>query len=170
MHRQINITEIPKDIAYEGYLWLSDSTTPIVVTKHITSPVIANEVKQSHNDIPVIANEVKQSHKQEIASCLAMTNDNSNPFIVEGHLYAPKEQLSYSIRYTDGRHIVIEYDLNKDVPKDIDEKSFIAHRLPGVSKLKFHQYWKEQKDALCEGMTTLVPADYVFVGFEDLRI
>jgi CRISPR type III-associated protein (TIGR04423 family) len=147
MHRQINITEIPKDIAYEGYLWLSDSTTPIVVTKQQNLTGLGDLLGLSH---PI--------------------DDDSNPFIVEGQLYAPKEHLSYSIRYTDGRHIVIEYDLNKDVPKVVDDKSFIAHRLPGVSKLKFRQYWKEQKDALCEGMTTLVPADCVFVGFEDLKI
>jgi CRISPR type III-associated protein (TIGR04423 family) len=134
MNKLINITEIPKDKNYEGYLWMSDA---------------------------------KEPQTDSFDKGLDIT-DASNPFIVEGQLYSREEQKSYSIKYVDGKHLVTEYDL-KNIPEGwekSDEKSFIPNRIK-VSKLLFRQYWKPQKDDLCEGMETLVPAAYVFVGFNN---
>jgi CRISPR type III-associated protein (TIGR04423 family) len=96
---------------------------------------------------------------------LVKYNDGSNPFIVEGQLYSKIAEKSYSIKYVDGQHIVVEYDL-KQLPKDYDVKTYIPHRIDGVSKIIFKQYWRPRKDELCEGMEVLLPAAYVFVGFE----
>jgi CRISPR type III-associated protein (TIGR04423 family) len=99
---------------------------------------------------------------------LSAYNDNSNPFVVEGQLYSETKQLSYSIKYVDGKHIVSEYDL-KNMLREYDEKKFIPHRIDGVSKILFRQYWEPEKDKddLCAGMSVLVPAAFVFVGFEN---
>ncbi|GHT29230.1 hypothetical protein AGMMS49574_05380 [Bacteroidia bacterium] len=99
------------------------------------------------------------------ADVLNDVTDNSNPFIVEGQLYSEKEQKSYNIRYVDGNHIVVEYNL-KDTSLDYDEKLFIPNRLDGVEKIKFRYYWRIVNDEFCESMATLVPAGYVFTGFE----
>jgi CRISPR type III-associated protein (TIGR04423 family) len=109
----------------------------------------------------------------DIVARLNGTTGAGNPFIVEGQLYAEKEQKSYSIKYVDNKHIVVEYDL-ENVPDNwnvegkivFNGKSFIANRLDGVAEIKFRQYWKPKLDELCEGMKMLVPAGYVFVGFE----
>ena len=134
MNRQINITEIPKDLIFEGYLWISDSEKPV----------------QSQEEIIAMLNDI---------------TDNSNPFIIEGQLYGEKANKSYSIKYVDGKHLVVEYILT-ELPKDYNEKSFIANRLENIAKIKFRQYWKAEADKLCEGMDVLVPAEYVFTGFE----
>ena len=102
---------------------------------------------------------------KDFSKVLEGITDASNPFIVEGQLYAEQEQKSYSIRYVDGKHIVLSYDLNKALD-EYDDKLFIANRLNNVARIKFRQYWRAEKDELCEGMDTLVPAAYVFVGFE----
>lgn len=136
MNRQINITEIPKDKNYEGYLWMSDA---------------------------------KEPQTGAFDKWLNIT-DTSNPFIVEGQLYSNEEQKSYSIKYVDGKHLVVEYDLNKIpdgwISEESDNKKFMPNRLNNVSGILFRQYWKPEKDELCEGMETLIPAAYVFTGFE----
>lgn len=132
MNKYIKIKDIPQDINYEGYLWMSDSDTPQMVN---------------------------------LGGILKEMSDENNPFIVEGQLYAKNEGLSFSIRYVDGKHVVVSYDLNAG-DDCYDEKSFVANRLSNVSRILFRQYWKAQQDELCEGMAVLVPAGFVFVGFE----
>lgn len=136
----MNITEIPKGQEYIGYIWMSDS----------------KESKEYHNPAAI--------------DLLEKMTDVSNPFIVEGQLYYEKENKSYSIKYVDGEHIVNEYDLgNKPKELIVDDlrqiKKFIPNRLK-ASKIVFIQYWKPEKDALCDDMETLVPGPLVFVGFE----
>jgi CRISPR type III-associated protein (TIGR04423 family) len=131
----MNITEIPKDLTYTGYIWMSDSSRP---TQYL-QPTRLGDV--------------------------LCVSDESNPFIVEGQLYSKTAEKSYSIKYVDGKHIVKDYDL-KLLPEEYDLKKFIPNRIDGVSKILFRQYWKPREDKLCEGMDVLVPADYVFVGFE----
>lgn len=140
MNKIINITDIPKGGKYEGYLWISDSDKPKVEIRN----------QQSEGLLTKILSEII---------------DNSNPFIVEGHLYDEVNKKSYSIRYVDGRHIVVEYNLN-NLPSDYERVSFIGNRLDGVSNIKFIRYWKTELDILCECMETFVPAGYVFEGFE----
>ena len=149
---KINITDIPKDIEYEGYLWMSNSKNPIVLKSEKLKSLRLNE---SESDKPVIFDEI---------------SDLSNPFIIEGQLYSKNTKKSYSIKYADGEHIVVEYDLN-NLPKDRvfdekeDDKKFIPNRI-NASMLKFRQYWKPEEDEFCEGMEVLQPAGFVFVGFK----
>ena len=138
MNNRINISAIPKDQAYKGYLWLSNSKTP------------------EEYLVP-----------SEVSDFLKTVADNKNPFIIEGQLFSEEANKSYSIKYVDGTHIVIEYDLN-NLPAGwvFDEKGFIPNRI-NASKLNFRQYWKPEIDGFCEGMKVLQPAAFVFVGFEN---
>ena len=91
--------------------------------------------------------------------------DTDNPFIVEGNLWNETSNVSIMIKYVDGKYIVRRTEVTDECKKNATEKEFIAHRIDGVKKLKFLQYWVETVDALCEGMTTLRPGKLVFVGF-----
>ena len=151
MNNPINITEIPKDKAYTGYLWMSDSDKPSVLNDSKLESLILN----SSTYETITYNEI---------------NDSSNPFIIEGQLFCEKEKQSYSIKYVDGKHIVVVYDLNH-IPdnwakfEDQDIKKFIPNRMT-ASKMVFHQYWEPKKDEFCQDMEVLQPAAFVFVGFE----
>lgn len=145
INKRISITEISKDKDYIGYIWISNSDTP----------------KEFHT-------------AQSLENILKEITDNSNPFIVEGQLYykTDKEEKSYSIKHSNGRHLVIEYDL-KSIPNNylFEEKEYIPNRIK-AAKIKFRQYWitqkdeEKEKDKLCAGMEFLVPDALVFVGFD----
>ena len=153
MNKIINIMDIPKDLNYEGYLWMSDSKLPTVFAN---ANLESQKLNTSVQDKSIKFNEI---------------DDASNPFIIEGQLFCKDTNKSYSVKYIDGKHIVVEYDLNKKPEKwvsDKKDKTFIPHRIEGVSKLKFSQFWKPviDIDNLCERMAVLQPAALVFVGFE----
>ena len=141
MNRTINIAEISEDQKYIGYLWLSNSKTP----------------EEYHNP-------------SDISKFLENIADDKNPFIIEGQLYSRDAKKSYSIKYVDGKHIVVEYDLSNfpenwaDLKKE-DLKKFVPNRLT-ASKIVFLQYWEPQKDEFCQNMEVLQPAALVFLGFE----
>jgi len=136
MNKQISLSEIPKDLQFEGYIWMSDSENPKMFKhENLCTPLFEN------------------------------ASDNNNPFIIEGQLFAAEAQKSYSIKYVDGKHLVVEYDLSQPLP-DFTDTQFIPNRLKDVDKINFRQYWKAETDAYCVNMETLKPACYVFVGFD----
>lgn len=140
MNKEIDIDKIAIDKSVCGYLWMSNSEEPVV----FHNPDVLKDFLKSIDDV-------------------------TNPFIVEGQLYFEEEKKSYSIRYTDSRHHIVEYNLDK-VPaewKSDEKKELIAHGRLKVSKLIFKQFWKPEKDSLCEGMEVLVPGAFVFVGFKN---
>jgi len=92
--------------------------------------------------------------------------DSINPFIIEGQLYDKNRRKSYSIKYVDGHYIVHSFDVkDSDINNvNVEQKTFLPNRME--HKLCFLQYWREETDALCEGMKVLQPAELVFIGFE----
>lgn len=93
----------------------------------------------------------------------------ANPFVIEALLFDGKT--SYSVKYVDGKYIVVETDLSKT---DLDsgtfaKHTFLANRMDKEKKeeiwLKFYQQWVEKEDDLCEGMKVLVPGKLIFAGF-----
>lgn len=117
-----------------------------------------------------MSNQTKPEIK-ELNEVLKSITDTSNPFIIEGQLLTDDKRKSYSIKYVDGRHLVVEYNLTTIPASWISEdiKQFIPNRLEGVSKILFRRYWMPKEDPLCEGMEVLIPAAYVFEGFELLN-
>lgn len=95
-------------------------------------------------------------------------DDKQNPFIVEGFLC--NDETSYSIRYVDGKHLVSKFILS-ELPKEFTPQIYTPNfKKEGVSGLKFRQYWKPERDDLCEGMEVLKPAQFVFVGFNEKEV
>lgn len=92
--------------------------------------------------------------------------ETDNPFIVEGNLFDPEDQLSYSIKFVDGEYIVNVFDLNEIKDADFIFKSYLPNRFPTViNKLCFKEFWKPVPDEFCEDMPVLKPAEVVFIGF-----
>ena len=137
-----NIYEIDFKAVYQGYLWPSNQTEPIIC------------------DSP-------KTLEQEIADYyeekgLSVPDFSKSLFIVEGYLKNGK--MSISIRYADGKYYIQEYS---DVKYDENELTvFHSNRMDGRI-LKFYQAWQPVPDEYCNGFEVLQPAEYVFVGFKN---
>ncbi len=131
---------------YEGYLWLSDEDSPIL----IPSTKEEFDLEKKGFDRPF----------------------DQNPFVIEGLLFDASKKISISIKYVDGNYILKKYKVDNPIPSDVQEVSYQSHRMNG-RKLKFLQYWKEERDEFCDdpqderGMKTLRPGELVFVGFDN---
>ena len=129
---------------YVGYLWYSDQTKPRML-------------KQETFDV--------ESLKTPM-----------NSFVIEGQLWDETNSMSISIKYVDGEHIIKFFKVQQDDLKNalseesdsITIKRYIPHRLEGVAKLTFMQYWKREKveDEQCKDFETLIPDKLVFIGFD----
>ncbi len=131
------MTQDIKEARYEGYLWTSDQSKPKML---------------------------------EVGTPFSITlKDGENPFIAEGLLWNPDENESITIRYVDGHYFVASHQVSKEQLEgnsNTTQVSYIAHRLPGVRKLKFLRLWEKQSDPLCEYMDSLQLKATLFVGFE----
>ncbi len=126
-----------KEAKYEGYLWTSDQSKPKMLDGNAPFSITLK--------------------------------DGENPFIIEGLLWNPDENESTTIRYVDGHYFVATHEVNQEQLEgnsNTTRVSYIAHRLPGVSKLKFLRLWEKLSDPLCENMDTLQLKATLFVGFE----
>jgi CRISPR type III-associated protein (TIGR04423 family) len=130
-----NEIEIDTSLNYQGYLWFSDSDSPIVFDG--LSAMNKHQKFSEINFLPA-----------------------ANPFIIEGFLYENKQ--SYSIKYVDGKYFANQFTVTDDELND--SKQYIAHRMSMVDKLKFFQRWQAVKDEYCAGMEVLVPAELIFTG------
>lgn len=92
--------------------------------------------------------------------------DNQNPFIVEGYLYDRAKEVSYSIKYIDGKYRVKRFYIPDLKELEKKEYVFLPKRMSGIKGLLFEQYWRPVEDAYCESMPVLQPAEYVFKGFQ----
>ena len=100
--------------------------------------------------------------------------DDDNPFIVEGELYNEARQLSVSVRYIDGEHILREF--SPDALDDYSQKTEIVYTperafdAKGIKGLDFWQIWRAEENPYCEdnekkAMKVLRPAELIFRGF-----
>lgn len=114
----------------------------------------------SDQDAPIVYDGTKESFKFD---------DNDNPFVIEGQLYDSNANISYSIKYVDGKYLKKEYHVvSKEEGCEITEKSYISNRMNG-RVLCFKEIWRPsepESEPLCEGMSVLQPAELVFVGFK----
>ena len=98
--------------------------------------------------------------------------DSDNPFVVEGELYDAGNDISLSIRYVDGRHLIKAFDFRKsETGTEMTSVSFLPNNMPGVAELEFCQVWRPEEDEMCTGdngekMKVLRPAELVFKGFK----
>ena len=94
---------------------------------------------------------------------------SQNPFVIEALLRIDDAE-SWHISFVDGCYVVNRFDtaaLDAAIPAgDVRTHQFIASFDDAPGKLVFKEYWREEEDPRCEGMPTLRPAEFVFVGFE----
>jgi CRISPR type III-associated protein (TIGR04423 family) len=89
-----------------------------------------------------------------------------NPFVIEALLWCQSEQISVHIRHT-GRYVINEFDLKKYPKEALSEKSYIPHRLEGITNVNFKQLWLPEPDPLCAGMNVLILKAIIFTGFDN---
>jgi len=112
-------------------------------------------VWMSDRDIPEVFNNDKSKE--------LILDENVNPFAVEVQLFDTEKEISYSVKYVDGKYLMNIYHL-KEMKGCFTKKTFLSNRV-GYD-LVFNQYWKEEQDKdFCEGMNVLEPSSLVFVGF-----
>ena len=94
---------------------------------------------------------------------------DENPFVIEAQLFDRKNNVSFSVKYTDGHYYAYRYDLNNiisDNSEEVKVQKYCSYRMENHPWLYFRQYWREESDSLCDNMPVLQPADMVFVGFK----
>lgn len=121
---------------YEGYLWWSNSKTPVI---YDGTQEIALTIDETQN--PFIVEGNFWDKELEISIFIKY---------VDGE---------YLVRKTEVAGLTGPDYVYTDVV-------YAAHRLPSVCGLRFRQYWKAEKDDLCAGLAAMQPDKLVFVGFE----
>jgi|SRR5690606_18152299 len=87
-------------------------------------------------------------------------------FIQEGMLWNAEEGISIMINYTNKQHIS-RYQLSKEeLAKTNDIMIYESIRLKG-RKVKFLQYWEEEKDEHCNNLPVLKMKAQIFIGFNE---
>lgn len=141
---KITLNELAKyhDREYEGYIWLSDKTSPKVLIG-----------------------------KEKTFDFSPYLEEDANPFIIEALLYCKVENKSYIIKHTH-EYVVREIKID-ELEKEREEKKgeiekieHLPHKLGGVDKLCFAQYWLPEEDPLCNDFPVLKLKATVFTGFE----
>lgn len=95
-------------------------------------------------------------------------NSDDNPFVIEAQLFDRENNVSFSVKYVDGKYYAYCYNLN-DATGDKEEvkvQKYCSNQMDDHQWLYFLQYWRTESDELCDGMDVLQPAEMVFVGFE----
>lgn len=155
------LSAIDLSCSYEGYLWMSDRSSPIVVNAGQSLGKIEYEI---HPVLYVFGTD-SQPDENKLNPL-----KSENPFIIEGYLFDAKNNISISIKHVDGKYMVKALDLST-LPELCEEQVFLSYRMEAIKKLIFKQVWREEKDEYCdwegnEKMQVLQPAEFVFVGFK----
>lgn len=93
-------------------------------------------------------------------------------FIIEGLLWSKASHMSYRIAFHDGEQQVYACHVSEDDLEGNDNvvpEDYLAHRMPGVSRLSFLRYWFPCEDVNCEHFDVMMPGDLVFVGFNNVK-
>ena len=134
---KINI--IPEG-TYEGYIWMSDATEPIIVDGKMEALELNPEINpfiieaRLYSPVDSVSYSVKYVDGEYIAICFDVN--------------------------------AVEND-TETVCKRTD---FIPNRMKAIDYLKFLQVWRPEIDPLCADMEVLMPAEQIFVGFKRKEI
>lgn len=91
--------------------------------------------------------------------------EGTNPFCIEALLYSEAEQVSIHVKHT-GIYLVHAYDLKQLAGLEVEEKSYLPHKLDLVKKVLFKQVWEEEPLEQGSDMMTLKPTALIFSGFK----
>lgn len=130
------INTIGKDSLLEGYVWMSDAKSPYILNQNKWVDEVPDSV-------------------QEV----------SNPFVIESLLYDSTKELSYYIKYVDGKYVFKSFEI-KGLGDNYVEDSYIAAFDNAPGKLIMRQYWTNEPDEMCNNFDVLQPSAWAFVGFK----
>lgn len=91
-------------------------------------------------------------------------DEGANPFCIEALLFSESEQVSIHTQHT-GSYLVHAFDLKQLVGLEIEEKSYLPHKLDQIQKVTFKQVWEEEPLEQGSEMMTLKPTALIFSGF-----
>lgn len=126
-----------KEAKYEGYLWKSDQSSPIMLSSDKAESLTLTDGENPFYVEGLLWN-------QEEGKSISIRYADGRYFIAE-HEVKP-EELAGTATMT--------------------PVSYLPHRLFGVKALKFLRKWEEVNDELCENMPSLQLKATIFVGFE----
>ena len=134
MNKQLNKISEISNLDYVGYYWLSDSDKP----ERIQS---VQELEKYEKD-----------------------GEPTNPFILEAALYSEDSNASVSVRHSDGRYLINEFEISKFQTAN---HSYLANA--SLSKnINLTELWLEETDENCEDMKVLTKKAVVFTGFKEV--
>lgn len=153
------LSDIDINVSYEGYLWMSDQSQPIVIN---TDQALKDFEYQISKSVIYTFNPEKEATSNYINPL-----SSKNPFIIEGNLYCKSNNESISIKY-----VYEKYILKKFKVIEASKQIYSPNRMAGISGLIFSQSWKPIEDAYCdlnenEKMQVLQPAEFIFIGFSN---
>jgi CRISPR type III-associated protein (TIGR04423 family) len=134
-----SLSNIPQ-LKYEGYIWASDCSEPVVYS---------NEIIDFCSFIQNANPFIQEGY---------MFAENEKKSISIKHF----DGIGYVIVEYDTT--VLNNDNSTELNYIADPAIVRAGK--NIKKLKFIRFWKLEKDELCESMEVLKPANAVFLGFE----
>lgn len=132
------LQEIPNS-KFEGYYWLSNSDTPVVLNGES-----ANFAEYETSN-PFI---------QEAYFTDGTTSYSIKHFDGKGHVVSESNCANFAEK-SEHQYLADPAIIRAGKEKGLD-----------VSKLSFIQEWKDEKDELCDDMNVLKPAKIAFIGFD----
>ncbi len=140
-----NILNLPENNNYEGYVWKSDSTKPILVNGRL--PECIHSLKETSN--PYILEALLFDREKYMSYSIK----NIDGKYIINKKEVPKQYCQSS------------KELN--LPDNITLKKYYGNRMEG-KRMVFLQYWAEEEDIFNKSIKVLRPAEVVFIGFEQI--
>ncbi|MFK7980425.1 MAG: TIGR04423 family type III CRISPR-associated protein [Saprospiraceae bacterium] len=92
------------------------------------------------------------------------------PFVVEGMLYAAKENISIRIVNIDGAYRIAKMNL-ENIPKEYVTTYFAKEEQFGKNwKIQMYQHWVEKEDVINDNRLVFCPTWSAFVGFKNKEL
>lgn len=130
-----NLDDIPK-LKYEGYIWKSDQSKPIVIKNELYD-------FSSLEETPFIIEGYLYCKDEKIAISIKQ---------IDGEYYISKIDLNEI-----GNENIIKYRYLCDPA--------VSNQVAAFKYIEFIEFWQDKEDKLCEDMEVLQPTWIAFTGF-----
>jgi CRISPR type III-associated protein (TIGR04423 family) len=90
------------------------------------------------------------------------------PFVIEGLLYAAKENISIRITNIDGEYRIAKMTLSEEKLLEIQEYTLNKNKFGSKGAIKIYQHYEEKADPVMrDDWMVLQPTWFAFVGFKN---
>jgi CRISPR type III-associated protein (TIGR04423 family) len=147
MNEKNELSKIPSDCEYEGYIWMSNQKYP-----ESDSSKLNEMLNIADTDNPFIM--------EGQLYCGSRQKSYSIKHVNGKHIV-----IGYDLNELNGKIKTEKWEK--------EEIFFLPNRITNATKLRFYQYWKPESDIFCEnidnkdeGMQVLIPSAFVFAGYK----